>query len=477
VLLRLPLTLAIIPGLVVRAGGERFVIPQVSLEELVAVKAGSDHDRIELAHDQEVVRLRDRLVPVVRLPEILSRPEGVDASARREITTRYAGERERARRMPLHIAVVKTSGERYGIAVDEILGTEEIVVKPLHGSLKRLRCFSGCTIMGDGQVAFILDVDGTSEHANIPFTRLAAGEAEERERHQIQTVDGEEIHDVILFRYGPDEQFGVPLTMVRRIEKLSADEIQRVGDREFVTRDGISTYVIGLDRVLSVSTPRPRPKNMFLLLPRFLHRPVGILVSEILDTVEARIVFREDSYCEDGLLGSMSLRETITLFPDVFRVMEKAEPEWFGEWREHAPPPSHRRALLVEDADFFRHMVRRYLEDGGFEVVTAVNGRDGLGQLNREDFDIVISDLMMPEMDGWSFAEEVRRRARKRNLPMLALSGLQDEQDRRRALDSGFDRYVAKFDREAFLENVVELLEESLKGGAAPATPPPGGGI
>jgi two-component system chemotaxis sensor kinase CheA len=475
VLLRLPLTLAIISGLVVRSGEERFVIPQAGLEELVSIKPGADPDRVELAHDQEVVRLRNRLLPVVRLGELLARPRPFDGRAKAAIAAAHAAERSAADAPARPMAVVRTSGERYGLIIDEILGTEEIVVKPLHGALRRLRCFSGCTILGDGGVAFILDVDGAGEHAGIRYTQSEAADTDVAGARALQTVDGEEIHDVILFRYGPAEQFGVPLTMVRRIEAIRTDEIQRVGDREFIVRDGVSIYVLGLDKVLQVSAPRARPPTMFLLLPKFLRRPVGFLVTEIVDTVETRILFREDSYREDGLLGSMSLQGHLTLFPDIFRATEKAEPEWLGQWRQHAPPPSHRRVLLVEDAAFFRHMVRRYLEDGGFEVETAVNGRDGLMQLSNRDFDIVISDLMMPEMDGWSFAEEVRRRARKRQMPMLALSGLQDERDQSRALQCGFDRYVAKFDREAFLGTVVELLQDA--GGAGPAPPPesPGG--
>ncbi|MFW5857707.1 MAG: response regulator, partial [Planctomycetota bacterium] len=294
----------------------------------------------------------------------------------------------------------------------------------------------------------------------IRYTRLADPAADAEEDRALQTVDGEEIHDILLFRYGVSEQFGVPLTMVRRIEQIQSADIQRVGNREFVVRDGVSIYVLGLDRVLQVSAPEPRPDHLFLLIPKFIRQPVGVLVTELVDTVESRIVFREDSYREDGLLGSMSLHDRLTLFPDIFRVTEKAEPAWLGEWRQYAPPPERRRVLLVEDADFFRHVVRRYLEDGGFEVETAVNGRDGLLRLNDGDYDIVISDLMMPEMDGWSFAEEVRRQGRRRQMPMLALSGLQDERDQTRALQSGFDRYVAKFDREAFLGAVVDLLKD-----------------
>ncbi len=468
ILLRLPLTLAIIPSLIVRSEGEPFAIPQVSLEELVSIKPDGSRGRIEVAHQQEVFRLRDRLLPVVRLRELLDHSDIFGDNIRRGIVKKYATQRAGEHEKSINLAIVKTGNDRYGLIVDEILGTEEIVVKPLHPSLKRMPCFSGCTIMGDGRVALILDIDGITSHADLQFTRLHADGIIEKSHKEYGTDDTiEESHDIFLFQYGPDEQFAVPLTMMQRIETISSSEIQRVGDREFVSRDGVSTYVLRLDRMLGVSSPEKQPEIMHLIMSKYIRRPVGILVTSIVDTVEAHIAFREDSYLEDGLLGSMTLNGKITLFLDIFRLVEKAEPEWFGQRKMPLSGQMHRRVLLVEDAEFFRHVVRRYLEDGGFEVVTAVNGRDALMHLNEEEFDIVVSDLVMPEMDGWSLAEEIRRRARKRKVPLLALSALQDENDRRKAFQSGFDRYVPKFDREAFLNNVLELLANNY------SSPPP----
>ena len=463
--LRLPLTLAIIPSVIVRSGSDHFAIPQASLEELVELNPRADHHRIEVAHDQEVFRLRGRLLPVLRLKELLERPEPFDDAFRREIIARHASARNSRDGQTAYMAVVKVGTDRFGILVDEIMGTEEIVVKPIHGLLKRLRCFSGCTIMGDGSVAFILDIDGACRHGGIQFTNVSDEEravhaSRQREPSGAATDD---IHDILLFQYGPREQFAIPLTMVQRVETISLDSIQHVGHREFVTRDGVSTYVIRLDRLLGVSAPPEDQRTMHLLLPKFIRRPVGILVSSIVDTAETGILFKDDSYAQDGLLGSMVVGDIMTLFLDIFRLVEMAEPEWFGGALRMVPPPDHRRVLLVEDADFFRKVVRRYLEDGGFEVVTAVNGKDALLHLKAEKFDIVVSDLVMPEMDGWSLAEEVRTRLRWKQLPMLALSSLENEADMKKALQSGFDSYVPKFDRETFLGSVLDLLGRNLQ--------------
>ena len=179
----MPLTLAIIPCLIISSGGQRYAIPQKDLEELVCLHPDLTATKIEATVDQEVVRLRDRLLPLVRLNEVFSQPSPFDAARRREIVKKYhrtempasSGEGlppQTESQHPRHLtlfAVVKAGSRRFGIVVDEILKSEEIVVKPMHGSLKPLSCFSGATIMGDGQVALILNVEGIARHAGVRF--------------------------------------------------------------------------------------------------------------------------------------------------------------------------------------------------------------------------------------------------------------------------------------------------------------------
>jgi two-component system chemotaxis sensor kinase CheA len=130
-----------------------------------------------------------------------------------------------------------------------------------------------------------------------------------------------------------------------------------------------------------------------------------------------------------------------------------------GRPPREALPGRRRRVLLVEDTQFFRQVVRGYLEDEGFEVVTADNGALGLERLEGERFDLVVSDIEMPVMDGWAFARAVRERPDGARLPLLALTTLSSDTDRARALACGFDRHETKLDRERFLAAVVELLK------------------
>src|SRR4029077_19277979 len=157
-ILRMPLTLAIIPCLIVTVNGERYAIPQRELEEAVCLHPGMK-GRIEQAFDTEVYRLRERLLAIIRLREVFNNPHPFTAQTKAEILKKYAA----SNREPVvteYIVVVRQGGKRFGLLVDEVRGTEEIIVKPMNVAMKRVDIFTGATIMGDGRVALIADVAG-----------------------------------------------------------------------------------------------------------------------------------------------------------------------------------------------------------------------------------------------------------------------------------------------------------------------------
>jgi len=446
--LRLPLTVAIIPCLLVAVGEDRFAIPQKDLEELVCLFPDQAGNQIEYAFDQEVYRLRQRLLPLVRLSEVLARRQPFTAEDRAAIVEKHRP-KERGKgsgKSPLFFAVVRAGRHRYGLIVDRILNTEEIVVKPMQSTMKALRCYSGATIMGDGRVALILDLEGVARHAavsfDLPLTPVAVEEAGERDAQS-----------VLLFQYGEREQFAMALPMIRRVVLLPASRLERIGDREFVTIDGVSTRVLRLDQFLHVS-PAPEMSQMYLLLPRNVRRPVGLLMTRILDTATLSTQLDTETCQEDGVLGSTHVNGRLTLVLDIFRLADRVE----GGAVARPAPGKKRRVLLVEDTQFFRLLVKGYLEGQGYEVATAVNGAKGLEVLEQEKFDLIVSDIEMPEMDGWNFARAVRQRPQLRNVPLLALSTLSSPADQARALECGFSSYEVKLDRDRFLGAVRRLL-------------------
>jgi two-component system chemotaxis sensor kinase CheA len=443
--LHLPLTLAIIPCLLVSAGGQTYAISQKDVEELVCLQPGQGQTRIETAYDREMVRLRGRLLPLVRLTEVLSSsPLTPDRSPTR-------GEGGNGAAAPLQIAVAKVGSRRFGLVVDDILDTEEIVVKPLHAALKALPVYSGATVLGDGRAALILSAEGIARHAGVAWEGAARpgadGGPDGAARAESQTV--------LLFRYGPHEQLAVPLALIRRIEMVQAGRIERVGDREFVAVEGVPTPVLRLDAVLGLS-PCPDRPAMLLLLPKNLRRPLGVLLSEIIDTETVPLDFSDAAYRADGLLGSAVVRGRMTLFLDLDRLADlAAEP---GQPPPARPAPAGRRVLLVEDTQFFRRLVTGYLEGEGYEVVVAAHGAEGLGRLREGAFDLVVSDIEMPVMDGWAFARAVRDEPAFARLPLLALTTLNSAADRDKALACGFNGYEVKLERERFLAAVAALL-------------------
>jgi two-component system chemotaxis sensor kinase CheA len=473
--LRLPLTVAIIPCLLVTAGADRFAIPQKDLEELVTLFPHPSSGQLEYAFDQEVYRLRDQLLPLVRLNEVLARTQPFTPAVKAAIMARYRTKQRIVPDItappgaPISIVVVKAGRHRYGLIVDRILTTEEVVVKPMQSSLKTLRCYSGATILGDGRVALILELEVVARHANLSFDRLP-------DAPPAPTTDDRDAQTVLLFRSGPLEQFAVALPMIRRVVAFGGkaareqplldriDLIDQVGGREFVTLAGVTTRLLRLDRLLPVSAA-PANEVGYLILPRNVHKPIAVLATQILDTVELSTQLDTDGIQNEGILGTAVVRGRLTLVLDLFRLVDRLE----GKARlatsgaslvarDGPGPARQRRVLLVEDTQFFRLLVKGYLEDQGFEVVTASNGALGLEMLETQQFDLIVSDIEMPVLDGWGFAKAVRERPQSRRLPMLALSTLSSPADRERALRCGFDRYEVKLERDRFLEAVQQLL-------------------
>jgi two-component system chemotaxis sensor kinase CheA len=472
--LRLPLTLAIIPSLIVTSGGNMFAIPQISLMELLCLYDEDLKTKIECTDDQEVYRLRDRLLPMVRLSEVLARPMPFTREVRAEITEKYRKEQEAAWQeyinaggekngeifsQSCNFAVVKAGNSRFGLIVDQIQGTEEIVVKPMHWAVKSLSIYSGATIMGSGKCALILDVEGIARHTGIMLDVLIDKDAEEIDR----AAKDEDLQTVLLFKCGAKEQFAMALPLIRRIESISMSDVELIDEREFITIDGTSTRVLRLDHALTVS-PVVEREEMFLILPRH-KRPVGLLISDIIDIEETSAQLNVESYMEDGLLGTNIIRDSMTLFIDIYRLVEIIEPEWFADQRMGLlgtgglPPETAKQILLLEDDSFFRRLIREYLEADGYKVTTAEDGRIGLDRLDETEFDLIVSDLEMPVMDGWDFLKHVRQGAHQQDVPAMALTSLDTDKDRKRAMECGFDHYEVKLDRERFLTTVTELLD------------------
>ena len=333
--MQLPITLVIIPCLIVKAGEYRYAIPQNNIEEIVCLYDVDILTKIEYAGDNEIYRLRKKLLYMTRLIEILKRPDKFNNAIRSEIVEhhrhkqiqefkKYVSNQEKWKddqfNKTLNFAVLKCRSGCFGLIIDSVIGAEEIVVNPMHMLVKNIGIYSGSTVMGDGKVALILNVDGIARHAHIVSVINKNHNISKHDEKQSST----NLQTVLLFKYGTNELFALALPLIKRIEKISISNIQKIGNKEHIIIDNVSIRVLRLDTLLPVSKCDEN-NEMFLLLPKNVSRPIGILISKIVDIYEVSEELNVKSYMVDGLLGTSIINNNMALFIDVLRIVEMSE--------------------------------------------------------------------------------------------------------------------------------------------------------
>ncbi|MDW8373713.1 MAG: chemotaxis protein CheA [Planctomycetota bacterium] len=307
--IKIPLTLAIIPALIVACGGDRFAIPQVNLVELVRIEQDKAAAAIEDVYGAPVYRLRGRLLPIIDLAKELQIP---------------AQERQ-----ALNIVVLQADEHQFGLIVDEVLDTGEIVVKPLDKQLKSLSVYAGATIMGDGSVALILDVYGLGTRAH------AVTGDRERQKAAAAASAVEAREPLLLFQSPDDGRMAIPLSQVVRLEEMRPEQIETTGDLEVVQYRG---DIIPLVRVFQVLPERRRnPRNPEAgvpsdILPVVIHshqqRQVGLVVGRILDTVEESLKLQRPA-SRPGIKGCLVINGKVTEILDVEAVVRAVVPDFY----------------------------------------------------------------------------------------------------------------------------------------------------
>ena len=306
--LKIPLTLAIIPGLVAVSGGETFLIPQASLLELIRLD-GDCGGKIERVHGTPVYRRRGHLLPVAFLNQVLE----LEKAAQDDV---------------VNIVVLQAEDRQFGLVVDGIKDTQEIVVKPLGKQLKGLTVYSGATIMGDGRVALILDVLGIGERSGVLVNRGA----QDRTATQTLAAASSDNQRMLLFRAGSFSRLAVPLSLVARLEEFPQALVERAGGHHVVQyRDGILTLV-SLASVLEPGSPADTALTndpIQVIVVADGQHSLGIMVDQIVDIVDEAVAVRQSAN-RLGLLGSAVVGKQVTDFLDLRAVVEAAAPEWLG---------------------------------------------------------------------------------------------------------------------------------------------------
>ncbi len=441
----LPLTLAIVSGLVIKADDQTFILPEANIEELVRVKPDEIESRINVIQDAQVLKLRDMLLPLINLGKVLGlhgeNGEGFDD-----------------RIEPLRILIARHGNSRLGIIVDSLENIEEIVVKPLPRYLKKMKYYSGASIMGNGTVSLILDVGGLVKKANLHDLKETSAVTKEDD-----SGEGTGEHQtLLLFENNTEERFALPLELITRIEQVPVADIERVKDNRYLQYQGTKYKLIFLEDYLPVTCPERKPEDTLgVIIPKLVKHPMGIVINRVLTTITSNVELDTETIMAPGLFGSAVLEDKITLLPDMYRLFELAAPEWFGDNGSKKDEDEKKPlVLVVDDTPFFRMVESDYLNSVGYDVVLAENGKKALDILEDQEVDAVILDIIMPVMDGWETIKAIRGQERLKNLPVMAVTSLGegDEDTAQKGLDAGFTEWEGKLNKIRLLEKLKKMM-------------------
>ena len=505
--IKLPLTLAIIPSLVVTLLEERYAIPQVNMVELVRIPAAQVKEKIEHIGSALVMRLRGDLLPLIHLSDVLDIEERTytDLFTEKKIPcrrTRIADRRSPVTHLPLPQApeqedmAAETSGENghktalamtesdatavqrtsedrrtnplsaynilivaagnfhYGLIVDKLLDSEEIVVKPLGSHLRECQGYAGATIQGDGKVALILDVVGISKMMNLSMLSDQMQDKLSAEEELIK----QDLQSLLIVRNTPHEQMAVPLGLVSRIEKIKNSNIETTGGRQNIQYRGGTLPLFTVDEIAKV-TPRDKStKNSYIVVFQIGGKEVGILVSEILDIITVKPDIDDITHKQPGIMGSAIIMDQITLLVDLYGIISTLMPELVAAAARERTSEKSSTILIVEDSKFFMNQLCDFVAEAGYTPLQAFDGIEALKVLENESVGLILTDIEMPNMDGLEMTERIRSNPDMKDMPIIAVTSVAGDAAEKRGIQAGVNEYMIKLDREKIINTIDRYL-------------------
>jgi two-component system chemotaxis sensor kinase CheA len=335
--IKIPLTLAIVSALIVGCEDQRFAIPQLSVRELVRVGAGSEH-AVESLNGSRIMRLRDQLMPLIDLHEALGIGEAKFQTAD---DTGF-------------VIVLDAGGRNVGLVVDNVLDTEEIVVKPLSDSLRGASAYSGATILGDGSVLMILDPNGLA--GDIVSAMEEDSEADRAHRRASETNDTQRL---LLVRAGGNSVKAVPLALVTRLEEFEVKNIEITNGQHVVQYRGRLMPIIPLGTEIGATEGGRQPVLVFAEE----RTAMGLAVDDIVDVVEERVDLQMSSK-NPGVIGSAVIKGDATDVMDIGWHLDQIQ----SGGVQRAAQAKRRNVLLVDADAFARRMIAPLLVAAGYDV-------------------------------------------------------------------------------------------------------------
>lgn len=431
VTIKLPLTLAIASALIVEAAGQRFAIPQISVAELVRTHESGDV-RIEKLNGQATLRLRQRLLPVVSVAEILQLPrlESEDGMAGRAADDEL-------------VVVCHVGGHRFGIIVDTILHTEEIVVKPISSKLRHMSVYSGATILGDGSVILILEPAGVARSVMENGGREAQAQTDEDLAAELHASAERSL--LLLFRAGGPGLKAIPLGFIGRLEEFERSQIEDTGGKAVVQYQGRLMPIVGFSAHEGFDIEARQPVLVF----HQHDREIGMAVDEIVDVVEVAIQI-DTTHATDGTVGATIIDGKSV---EIVDVSELVAPEGGAKTLEADESID---VLVVEGSEFFRALFAPLLQNAGYRITVVPSMKAAKAALTRQRPGAIILDLDQSGDEAFGFVRELAEEGEAPPVIGLVSRGGPKLIEKGKAV--GLYDLVGKFDRQGLLSSIGEAI-------------------
>ncbi len=349
----IPLTLAIVPSLIVSSGESKFAIPQANIKEVIFLEPGKIHEQVGNIAGSEVLRLREHLVPILRLRNVLGLKTYIQPTGKtqklEEKRKAIADRRQEA--MPIekpekrvkrndrrkvkwdsnYVILLKLGANLFGLCVDELHDIEEVVVEPLNEYIKHLKCFAGATILGDGDVIMILDVPGIAAFSSLKFDTIKKEEIKQNQLREKAEENKGETKDLIVFCNAQKEYFAMELKRVSRLEPVNPSSIHHTDTLKYLEYNHQAVLLYSMEEFLPASPCDQSGDQVFVIFPKNLSSRVGIMASKIVDTIQTNEKISKDAACPDSVLGKLFVDDRMIQVLDhekiILLIEKKTNPE------------------------------------------------------------------------------------------------------------------------------------------------------
>lgn len=466
----LPLAKALVASsltrtLIVGIGESQFAIPDTAICEIIRPDSSNYPRDFRALEHGEVFHLRETILPMLHLADAIGKPRMIYSESKKEYildpyptigpSTLQADNNQANRRALPNIAVViiRHRQHRFALIVNEVIGIREAIVQPVPKLIEHCWMYTGHAIMGDGRCIFILDIGNIAKRNRLQLDtagKIPTSGSRDRKANTAERV--------LVFNYAPEEYFAIPLEIASLVQAVKPEQLRQVGNTCYYPVQDKMVTLLYLDQYLRVKPLKNSNTPSSVILPANFDVDVAIACGDDIRVHDLSGCFRSKSETDTCSVGLFELEGRLVTLLDLYRLVEMHVPDQLAVNASVQVKPA--KILCAEDSAFFQRLLHQYLNRPEWEITVVGNGREAWDILHKstETFDLLISDINMPEMNGFELAERVRSDSRFNNMPMLALTTQVDDQSRSRGFEVGFSRYVGKINKFALRKCVEEAL-------------------